>query len=34
MTIQGRKEKKQVVIKHKSKIDTAERYIPMKIGGK
>ena len=32
MIIQGRKEQKQVVIKHKGKIDAAVRYFAMKIG--
>ena len=31
MIIQGRKELRQVVIKHKTKIDTEVRYFAMKI---
>ena len=34
MILQGRKEQKQVVIKHKTKIYTAVRCIAMKIGCK
>jgi len=34
MIIQGLKEQKQVVIKHKAKINTAVRYFAMKIGRK
>jgi len=32
--IQGRKEQKQAVVKHKAKIYTAVRYFAMKIGRK
>ena len=34
MIVQGRKEQKQVVIKHKTKIYTAVRYFAIKIGRK
>ena len=34
MMIQGRKEQKQVLIKHKTKIYAAVRYFAMKIGRK
>ena len=34
MARQGRKEQKQVAVKHKPKIYTAVRYFAMKIGGK